>query len=129
MVLLNPSINTLLLGILNAAFLAKGFLCCEMMVNESFLAYRTLEKHQQSTLLEFDIPPTFLRPLRNISFLLTGMLTASLIAMHTLDPSDIFSAKALQGWLFVGLVECGRWFLILFLVNYLYYNVSNCSSC
>jgi len=90
-------------------------LLCEMM-DELSMEASDLEKDQLSTLLDYYIPRAFLFRLRNISFLLATALTVSLLTMSTLDPFETFSTKPLKQELTGALIECGRWYLMLFMV-------------
>lgn len=115
----------MILGVCNAVFLSKGLLLCETMGGESLPRCQgSLEVEQSAFVFPFPQQTTFLVRLRTIAFLLTVMLTASLFALYRLD---LFETTLTVDWgkweLTIIGIECGRWFLICFLVWFVILNL------
>jgi hypothetical protein len=117
--LYKPSITMMILGVCKAVFLSKGLLLCETVGGKSLPRSQESSEVAPSAFVRFPFPQhtTFLVRLRTIAFLLTVMLTAGLFAVCRLN---LFETTLTMDWwkceLTIIGIECGRWFLICFLV-------------
>jgi hypothetical protein len=110
----------MILGVCKVVFLSKGLLLCETVGSKSFPT-KLSSKIERSAFVHFPFPQhtTFLVRLRTIAFLLTVMLTASLVAECRL----VETTPTVDWWksvLTIIGIECGRWFLICFLVCFVF---------
>jgi hypothetical protein len=114
----HPSINTIILGVCSAIFLSKAFLAGEAVSGDSIILHKESIELQKSKFMEFTFPrrTTFAVRLRAIAFLIsTILMTVSILSLCQLG----FKTMKVSWWLYEILVigiECGRWFLITFLV-------------
>ena len=119
--LYNTSFHTIILAVSAAVFLSKGLLLCETL-RETSLSTGNSPGKGGRPLTIFSLPlqlPTFLVHLRTIALMLTPMLMVSLIAMRH-GKFALLEKTLTVGWwnsqVVIVSVECGRWFLICFLV-------------
>jgi len=116
----------MILGVCKAVFLSKGLLLCETVDCKSFPINQESSEVERSAFVHFPFPrhTTFLVRLQTIAFLLTVLLTASLFA---LCPLNLLETTLTVDWWKCELttigIECGRWFLICFLVWFLISNL------
>ena len=114
-VLYRPPIITMTLGFCATIFLAKGFLFCELIEEES---YGRLEVGEVESMLRVNVSftqrTTFIARLRVIAMWLAIILAGVIVGFRA-----NFSVLPLHWWkreIVVAAIECGRWFIICFLV-------------
>lgn len=123
--LYQPSIATVILGVCTSIFVSKAFLACESisdnarkgLANTELASDEAAKKSEGIEVVELGTHrKTFVFRLRNISFLLATFSTVSLL---TLNRQDLFLSLSGDWWkreAGVFVIESIRWIIIPFLV-------------
>lgn len=116
--LYHPPIITITLGLCATIFLAKGFLFCESIEEESYeyLEVGEVGEVGSASLFTLSFPRrrTFTVRLRTVAFWLAVILAGLIVVFRA-----SFRVLHLHWWgreIAVAAIECGRWFIICFLV-------------
>jgi hypothetical protein len=117
--LYDASILNVVLNICTAVFFSKGLLLCEVADDELLPAEQGISEVVRFAFMDVILPPhrNFLIRFRTIAFLLTVMLTVSVLALCRIS---VFDKTLTPDWwkyeLTIVGIECGRWFLLCFIV-------------